>query len=100
MLLDRMVNLLSRGCVVPVLQYIKHCWQRGDTDISLIRYFITEVWNIIIIIIVISIHFYYIILDVVICHLSQKFNNNPKPKLKSSVCSSSVILNTSQRIPQ
>lgn len=69
MLLDRMVNLLSRGCVVPVLQYIKHCWQRGDTDISLIRYFITEVWNIIIIII--SINFYYIILDIVICHLSQ-----------------------------
>ncbi|KAL0851216.1 hypothetical protein ABMA28_007060 [Loxostege sticticalis] len=43
MLLDRMVNLLSRGCVVPVLRYIKQCWQRGDTDISLIRYFITEV---------------------------------------------------------
>lgn len=43
MLLDRMVNLLSRGCVVPVLRYVKQCWQRGDTDISLIRYFITEV---------------------------------------------------------
>ncbi|CAG4978934.1 unnamed protein product [Parnassius apollo] len=43
MLLDRMVNLLSRGCVVPVLRYIKQCWQRCDTDISLIRYFITEV---------------------------------------------------------
>ncbi|KAL1130963.1 hypothetical protein AAG570_012204 [Ranatra chinensis] len=43
MLLERMVNLLSRGCVVPVVKYIKHCWQRGDTDISLIRYFVTEV---------------------------------------------------------
>lgn len=43
MLLDRMVNLLSRGCVVPVVKYVKHCWQRGDTDISLIRYFVTEV---------------------------------------------------------
>ncbi|XP_033222930.1 negative elongation factor D [Belonocnema kinseyi] len=43
MLLDRMVNLLSRGCVVPVVCYIKQCWQRGDTDISLIRYFVTEV---------------------------------------------------------
>lgn len=43
MLLDRMVNLLSRGCVVPVVKYIKQCWERGDTDISLIRYFVTEV---------------------------------------------------------
>lgn len=43
MLLDRMVNLLSRGCVVPVVKYIKQCWGRGDTDISLIRYFVTEV---------------------------------------------------------
>ncbi|XP_071439767.1 negative elongation factor D [Hetaerina americana] len=43
MLLDRMVNLLSRGCVVPVVKYVKQCWQRGDTDISLIRYFVTEV---------------------------------------------------------
>lgn len=43
MLLERMVNLLSRGCVVPVVKYIKQCWQRGDTDISLIRYFVTEV---------------------------------------------------------
>ncbi|XP_055682586.1 negative elongation factor D [Lutzomyia longipalpis] len=43
MLLDRMVNLLTRGCVVPVVKYIKHCCQRGDTDISLIRYFVTEV---------------------------------------------------------
>ncbi|CAH0383645.1 unnamed protein product [Bemisia tabaci] len=43
MLLDRMVNLLCRGCVVPVVKYIKQCWKRGDTDISLIRYFVTEV---------------------------------------------------------
>ncbi|XP_058790616.1 negative elongation factor D isoform X1 [Phymastichus coffea] len=43
MLIDRMVNLLSKGCVVPVVSYIKQCWQRGDTDISLIRYFVTEV---------------------------------------------------------
>lgn len=43
MLLDRMVNLLVRGCVVPVVKYIKQCWGRGDTDISLIRYFVTEV---------------------------------------------------------
>nr|KAF7423547.1 hypothetical protein H0235_008830 [Vespula pensylvanica] len=43
MLIDRMVNLLSRDCVVPVVCYIKQCWQRGDTDVSLIRYFVTEV---------------------------------------------------------
>ena len=43
MLIDRMVNLLSKGYVVPVVSYIKQCWQRGDTDISLIRYFVTEV---------------------------------------------------------
>jgi negative elongation factor C/D len=45
MLLDRMVNLLCCGCVVPVIKYIEQCWHRGDTDISLIRYFVTEVNN-------------------------------------------------------
>lgn len=43
MLLDRMVHLFSRGCVVPVVNYIKSCWQKEDTDVSLIRYFVTEV---------------------------------------------------------
>ncbi|XP_074034316.1 negative elongation factor complex member TH1 [Leptinotarsa decemlineata] len=43
MVLDRMVNLLCSGFVVPVVKYIKQCWQKGDTDISLIRYFVTEV---------------------------------------------------------
>lgn len=43
MLLDRMVNLLTRGCVVPVVKYIKQCCLKGDTDVSLIRYFVTEV---------------------------------------------------------
>lgn len=45
MLLDRMINLLTRGCVVPVVKYIKQCCQKGDTDTSLIRYFVTEVFN-------------------------------------------------------
>lgn len=45
MLLDRMINLLTRGCVVPVVKYIKQCCQKGDTDTSLIRYFVTEVNN-------------------------------------------------------
>ena len=44
-ILDRMVHLLSRGCVIPVITYIKNCWDRGDTDISLIRHFVTEVSN-------------------------------------------------------
>lgn len=43
MLLDRMINLLTRGYVVPVVKYIKQCSQKGDTDTSLIRYFVTEV---------------------------------------------------------
>lgn len=43
MLLDRMVTLLCRGCVVPVMKYIKQCWISGETDISLIRYFVMEV---------------------------------------------------------
>ena len=37
MLVDRLVNLLSRGCVLPVVKYIVKCWQSSDTDISLIR---------------------------------------------------------------
>lgn len=47
MLLDRMVLLFSRGCVVPIVNYIKSCWQKQNTDISLIRYFVTEVLDVI-----------------------------------------------------
>jgi len=47
MLIDRMVHLFSRGCVVPVVNYIKSCWQKQDTDVSLIRYFVTEVLDVI-----------------------------------------------------
>lgn len=43
MLLDRMINLLTRGCCIPVVKYVKQCCAKGDTDISLIRYFVTEV---------------------------------------------------------
>ncbi len=42
-MLDRMVHLLSRGCVLPVVNYIRKCWEMQDTDISLIRHFVTEV---------------------------------------------------------
>ncbi|XP_064640756.1 negative elongation factor D-like [Lineus longissimus] len=46
-LLDRMVHLLSRGCVLPVISYIKLCWERQDTDMSLIRHFVIEVLDMI-----------------------------------------------------
>lgn len=44
-LLDRMVHLLSRGYVLPVVSYVRKCLEKLDTDISLIRYFVTEVSN-------------------------------------------------------
>lgn len=40
-----MVHLLSRGYVLPVVSYIRKCLEKLDTDISLIRYFVTEVSN-------------------------------------------------------
>lgn len=43
MLLDRMINLLTRGCCIPVVKYIKQACAKGDTDVSLIRYFVNEV---------------------------------------------------------
>jgi len=48
-LLDRMVHLLSKGCVIPVMTYIKKCWEHEDMDIdvSLIRHFVTEVLDMI-----------------------------------------------------
>ncbi|KAL2091211.1 hypothetical protein ACEWY4_013474 [Coilia grayii] len=46
-LLDRMVHLLSRGYVLPVVSYIRRCLEKLNTDISLIRYFITEVLDVI-----------------------------------------------------
>uniref|UniRef100_A0A4W3JDL7 Negative elongation factor complex member C/D n=1 Tax=Callorhinchus milii TaxID=7868 RepID=A0A4W3JDL7_CALMI len=46
-LLDRMVHLLSRGYVLPVVSYMRKCLEKLDTDISLIRYFVTEVLDVI-----------------------------------------------------
>ena len=40
MLVDRLVNLLSRGYVLPVVKYMAQCWRNTDTDISLIRSFV------------------------------------------------------------
>ncbi|CAG2243368.1 NELFD [Mytilus edulis] len=46
-LLDRMVHLFSKGFVLPVVSYICKCWDKQDTDISLIRHFVTEVLDVI-----------------------------------------------------
>ncbi|KAG2461941.1 NELFD factor, partial [Polypterus senegalus] len=46
-LLDRMVHLLSRGYVLPVVAYIRKCLEKLNTDISLIRHFVTEVLDVI-----------------------------------------------------
>ncbi|XP_052815381.1 negative elongation factor D-like isoform X1 [Mya arenaria] len=45
--LDRMVHLFSCGCVLPVVNYIRECHARQDTDISLIRHFVSEVLDVI-----------------------------------------------------
>lgn len=47
MLIDRLINLMTRGHVLPVVKYMRNCWSKGDTDVSLIRYFVTEVLDII-----------------------------------------------------
>lgn len=47
MLLDRMVHLLSKGYVMPVINYIKTCLQKQETDVSFIRYFVVEVLDVI-----------------------------------------------------
>ncbi|KAG7280488.1 hypothetical protein CRUP_022017 [Coryphaenoides rupestris] len=46
-LLDRMVHLLSRGYVLAVVGYMRKCLEKLNTDISLIRYFVTEVLDVI-----------------------------------------------------
>jgi len=45
--IDRMIHLMTEDCVLPVVSYIKDCTDRQDTDASLIRYFVTEVLDII-----------------------------------------------------
>uniref|UniRef100_A0A182T297 TH1 protein n=1 Tax=Anopheles maculatus TaxID=74869 RepID=A0A182T297_9DIPT len=47
MLLDRMVHLLAYGGAIPVVRYVSECYARGAMDISLIRYFVKEVLDII-----------------------------------------------------
>lgn len=38
---------MSRGCVLPVISYIKQCVEKQETDVSLLRHFVTEVLDII-----------------------------------------------------
>ncbi|KAL4235100.1 hypothetical protein ACF0H5_006738 [Mactra antiquata] len=45
--LDRMVHVFSCGCVLPVVNYIRECHNKQDTDISLIRHFVSEVLDVI-----------------------------------------------------
>lgn len=47
MLIDRMVHLLSKGFVMPVITYMKNRFTKQDTDVSLIRYFVIEVLDVI-----------------------------------------------------
>lgn len=46
-IIDRMVHLVSRNYVIPVIKYMRKCWQKQDTDVSLVRYFVTEILEII-----------------------------------------------------
>ena len=41
-MVDRLVHMLSRGYVMPVVLYIKECMDRQNTDVSLLRHFVTE----------------------------------------------------------
>ncbi|CAG0895279.1 unnamed protein product [Cyprideis torosa] len=47
MLIDRMVHLMTKGCVLPVISYMTSCWRSQNVDVSLIRYFVTEVLEVI-----------------------------------------------------
>ena len=45
--MDRFVHLLSRGCVLPVLRYVRQWWAKLETDASIVRYFVGELLDII-----------------------------------------------------
>lgn len=42
-IIDRMINLMTKGYVIPVVAFLNKCWKDQDTDISLIRHFVMEV---------------------------------------------------------
>jgi len=41
-LVDRMIHMLSRGYIMPVVLYMKDCMDKQVTDVSLLRHFVTE----------------------------------------------------------
>lgn len=46
-IIDRMVHLVSKNYVIPIIKHMRKCWQKQDIDVSLIRYFVTEMLEII-----------------------------------------------------
>lgn len=46
MFLDRLIHLISCGCVVPVLKYVKEAYTKQDSDVSLFRHFIVELLDV------------------------------------------------------
>lgn len=46
-IIERMINLISRGHVLPTVAFINQCWKEQDTDMSLIRHFVIEVLDMI-----------------------------------------------------
>jgi negative elongation factor C/D len=46
-LLDRLIHVLSCGHVIPVINYINKCMNNKTLDHSMIRYFVSEVLNMI-----------------------------------------------------
>lgn len=46
-IIDRMIHLVSRGYVIPVIRHMRSKWEKQDYDVSLIRYFVTEILEII-----------------------------------------------------
>jgi negative elongation factor C/D len=47
MFLDRMIHLVSCGCVLPVLTYVKTAYVKQDTDVSVFRHFVLELLDVI-----------------------------------------------------
>ncbi|XP_055333634.1 negative elongation factor D-like [Paramacrobiotus metropolitanus] len=46
MFLDRMIHLVSCGCVLPVLRFVRAAYAKQDTDVSLFRHFVVELVDI------------------------------------------------------
>ena len=42
-IIDRMLHMMTKGHVIPVVAFLNTRWKEQDTDISLIRHFVMEV---------------------------------------------------------